>query len=198
MVMIANSQLPAKTPLDLIALAKAKPGKMTGGHPGNGTSAHMALAFLNKSTGANITPIPYRASTQVTAAAATGELQMAFIDILPVLPFARSGAVRILAIVGPDRTTISPDVPTFEESGLKGFDFVTWSGFFAPAGTPKDVIARLNHEFGRILADPEMKKRALSLGAEAVSSSPEEPMARVKRETGMWAALVRDADASVD
>ena len=198
LVMIVNSALPAKTPQELVALAKAKPGTVSGGHPGNGTSAHLALAFLNKSTGANITPVPYRASTQVTAAAASGELQMAFIDILPVLPLARSGAVRILAIVGPERTAIAPELPTFEESGLKGFDFVTWSGFFAPAGTPKEAIARLNQEIRKILADPEMKKRAQFLGAEALSSTAEEPIARVRREMGMWTTLVRDAGAKVD
>ena len=198
LVMIANSQLGVKTAMELVNLAKAKPGSVSGGYPGNGTTAHVALAFLNRATGAGITPVPYRASTQVTTADATGELQMAFIDILPVLPFARSGAVRVLAIVGPDRTAIAPEVPTFDESGLKGFDFVTWSGFFAPAGTPKDAIARLNQEIRKILADPEMKKRAISLGAEAVSSAPDEPMARVRREIGMWVSLVRDAGAKVD
>ncbi len=198
LVMIVNSQLGPKTPVELVALARAKPGAISGGHPGNGTSAHLALSFLNKSTGANVTPVPYRASTQVTAAAASGELQMAFIDILPVLPFAKSGAVRIIGIVGPDRTAIAPDVPTLDEGGLKGFDFVTWSGFFAPAGTPREVIARLNQEIRKVLADPEMKKRALFLGAEAASSTAEELTARVRREMGMWASLVRDAGAKVD
>ena len=197
-VMIVNAQLGVKTPVELIALAKSKPGGISGGHPGSGTSAHLALHSFIKASGANIVPIAYRASTQVTAAAASGELDMAFIDILPVLPFVKSGAVRIIGILGPDRTVLAPEVPTMKESGTKGLDLVTWSGIFAPAGTPREVIARLNQEIRKVLADSEIKKRFLLLGGEAVSSAPEEPMARVKREIAMWATLVREATAKVD
>jgi tripartite-type tricarboxylate transporter receptor subunit TctC len=114
------------------------------------------------------------------------------------VPLARAGKVRIIGVIGAQRTAIAPEVPTMEESGLKGFDFVTWSGFFAPAGTPKEVIARLNQEIGAVLADPEVKQRLIALGGEPLGGPPELLGERVRREMSMWTSLVRDAGAKAD
>jgi tripartite-type tricarboxylate transporter receptor subunit TctC len=197
-VLIVNGDSGLKSLPELVALAKSRPGSISGGSSGNGSTMHLALAFMNKSAGLNITHVPYRGSAPATAAVASGELQMSFMDIVPALPFAKSGKVRIIGVVGGERTAIAPEVPTMEEGGLKGFDFVTWSGIFAPAGTPKDVVDRLNQEIRRILADPDVKRRLIGLGGEPLGGPPEALGERVRRELPMWTSLVQDAGAKAD
>lgn len=197
-VLIVSNQSGVKTVPELIALAKSRPTAMSSGSSGNGSTMHLALAFMNKSQGTSITHVPYRGSAPATAAVASGELQMAFMDIVPALPFAKAGKLRMIGVVGAERTAIAPEVPTMTEGGLKGFDFVTWSGIFAPAGTPRDVVARLNLEIGRILVEPEMKKRLIGLGGEPLGGTPEALGERVRSEMSMWRSLVRDAGAKAD
>jgi tripartite-type tricarboxylate transporter receptor subunit TctC len=197
-VLIVNSELGIRSVPELLAYARSHPGKVSGGSSGSGSTMHLALEFLNKTAGTSIVHVPYRGSAPATAAVASGDLQMSFMDLVPAVPLARAGKVRIIGVIGAQRTAIAPEVPTMEESGLKGFDFVTWSGFFAPAGTPKDVIARLNQEIGAVLADPEVKQRLIALGGEPLGGPPELLGERVRREMSMWTSLVRDAGAKAD
>ena len=197
-VLIVNSELGIRSVPELLAFARSRPGKISGGSSGSGSTMHLALEFLNKSAGTNITHVPYRGSAPATAAVASGDLQMSFMDLVPAMPLAKAGKVRIIGVIGAQRTAIAPEVPTMEESGLAGFDFVTWSGFFAPAGTPKDVIAKLNQEIGRVMADPDVKQRLINLGGEPIGGPPEVLGERVRREMSMWTSLVRDAGAKAD
>jgi tripartite-type tricarboxylate transporter receptor subunit TctC len=197
-VLVVNADLPVANIAELIALAKSKPGTLSGGSSGNGSTMHLAHAFLNKVAGVDIAHVPYRGSALAMAAVASGELQMSFMDIGPALPVAKAGKARMIGIIGAERSVVAPDVPTMQEAGLKGFDFVTWSGIFAPAGTPKDIVAKLNAELRRILADPEIKQRVITIGGEPLSSTPEELAAKVRSEMPMWTALVRDAGAKAE
>ena len=197
-VLVVNNDLPVKNIAELVALAKTKPGAMSGGSSGHGSTMHLAHAFLNKTAGINIVHVPYRGSVPAMAAVGSGELQMSFMDIGPAIPVAKAGKARMIGIIGDKRSAVAPDVPTMQEAGFPGFDFVTWSGIFAPAGTPKDVVDKLNREIRRILAEPEIKERIVATGGEAVSSTPEELAARVKREMPMWISLVRDAGAKAE
>jgi tripartite-type tricarboxylate transporter receptor subunit TctC len=197
-VLVVNNELPAKTVKELVELAKTKPGQMFGGSSGNGSTMHLAHAFLNRTAGINIVHVPYRGSVPAMSAVGSGELQMSFMDIGPAIPVTKSGKARMLAIIGDKRSLVAPDVPTMQEAGFPGFDFVTWSGIFAPAGTPKDVVDKLNRELRRILAEPDIRDRIVATGGEPVSSTPEELAARVKREMPMWTGLVRDAGAKAD
>jgi tripartite-type tricarboxylate transporter receptor subunit TctC len=197
-VLVVNADLPAKSVQELVALAKAKPGALSGGSSGNGSTMHLAHEFLNKTAGINIVHVPYRGSAFAMAAVGSGELHMSFMDLNPAIPVVKAGNARMLGVVGPQRSVTVPEVPTMAEAGFPGFDFVTWSGFFAPAGTPKDVIARLNREIVRILAEPEIRKRIIDTGGEPFASTPDELRERIRKEMPMWTALVRDAGAKAD
>lgn len=197
-VLIINADLPVRNVADLVAYAKARPNSMSASSSGNGSSLHLSLGFFNKVTGANVTHVPYRGSVPATVAVASGDVQMAFMDIVPAMPMVKAGKIRMIGVVGDQRSALAPEVPTMEEGGLAGFDLVTWSGLFAPAGTSKEIIAKLNREIRRILADSAVIKRIMELGAEPLSSSPSDLSRRVTRETPMWAALVRESGASID
>jgi len=197
-VLVVNTNLEAGNVAELVALAKRKPGSLSGGSVGGGAPGHVSLAFFNKAAGVDIAHVLYRGSVQITTAVATGELQLAFSDIVPALPLVRSGKMRMLGVIGGQRSSLAPDVPTMGEGGVKGFDFVVWSGLFAPAGTPRDVIARINADIRRSQADPDVLKRVNALGAEMLGGSPEELGARVRREMTMWTSLAREAGAKVD
>ena len=197
-VLIVNAGLEAGNISELVALAKRRPGSLSSGSVGGGAPGHVSLAFFNKAAGVQVAHVLYRGSVQVATAVATGELHLAFSDIVPALPLVRSAKVRMIGVIGGDRTALAPNVPTMEEGGLKGFDFVPWSGLFAPAGTPRDVVARINAEIRRSQSDPDLQKRVNALGGEMLGGGPEELGARVRREMSMWTSLAREAGAKVD
>lgn len=197
-VLVVNSNLGVKNVAELVALAKSKPGALSSGSVGGGAPGHVSLVFFNKEAGVNVAHVLYRGSVQVATAVATGELQLAFSDIVPALPLVRGGKMRMVGVIGSQRSALAPDVPTMEEGGLKGFDFVAWSGLFAPAGTPKEIVAKLNTEIRRIQTDPDVLKRVNGLGGEMLGGGPDELTARIRREMTMWTSLARDAGAKVD
>ncbi|OGA35294.1 MAG: hypothetical protein A3G80_03645 [Betaproteobacteria bacterium RIFCSPLOWO2_12_FULL_62_13b] len=196
--LVVNPDLGVKNVADLVALAKSKPGGLSGGSPNIGSVTHLSLALLNKMAGVNIVHIPYPGGPRVMAAVVSGELQMAFSDIVPVLPLAKAGKVLVIGVIGGQRAATAPDVPTMEEAGLKGFELSAWSAIFAPAGTPAEIIARLNREIRSVLAEPDIKKRLIALGGEPIGGSPEELGERLRRELPLWTALVRGAGAKVE
>ena len=196
--LVVNPQLGIRNVADLIALAKSKPGGLSGGSPNYGSVTHLSLSQLNKLAGINIVHIPYPGGPRVIAAVISGELQVAFTDIVPALPFMKSSKVQAIGLLGSQRAGIAPDVPTMEEAGMKGFELTPWSAFFAPAATPAAVITRLNREIRRVLDDPEVRPRLVGLGGEPLGGEPEELAARLRRELPVWAALVREAGAKVE
>ena len=196
--LIANADLPVKTVADVIKMAKAQPGKLSAGSSGSGSTVHLSLAYLNYKAGTDIQHIPYRGSVPAVSAVASGEIPLAMIDILPAMPMVKAGKVKLLGIVGPQRSSLVPDVPTMVEAGIPGLDFAIWSGIFMPAGTPKPIVDKVSQEIRRILMEPAMVKRLADIGAEPLTSTPEELSERLKREVPMWVGIVKQAGARAD
>lgn len=197
-VLVINPNVPAKTVKELLALAKADPGKLTYGSNGNGTGQHLIGAQFEAMGGVQLLHIPYKGSGPLTTDLLGGQITMSFDTITPVLQHIKGGKLRALAVTTLKRSSALPDVPTLDESGLKGFDLGTWFGLLAPAGTPKDVVARLNAEIVKIVNTPDFRKKMDDIGAEPIGNSPEQMAKQIKDDTERFAKLVKDAKVSID
>jgi tripartite-type tricarboxylate transporter receptor subunit TctC len=183
---------------ELLALARAKPGALSYGTAGNGTPPHMTGELFKAYTGVNILHIPYKGGAPAIVDLVAGQIPMMFDNVPPLLPHVRSGRIRALAVTSLARIQVLPDVPTLHELGLKDFDAVGWNGLLAPAGTPREIVARLNAEVVRVLRIPEVRDQLTSQGADVVGNSPEEFAAWIKIEVKKWAEVVRVSGAKVD
>ncbi|TAK68817.1 MAG: tripartite tricarboxylate transporter substrate binding protein [Betaproteobacteria bacterium] len=193
--MFVNSSVPAKTIQEFIALAKSKPGQI---NFGAGTSAtHLAGEMFRLATGADITAIPYKGTGPQLTALLAGEVSMA-VDGFPALPYVKSGKLRALAALSPNRSPVVPDVPTMRESGVQGVEIGSWTGLLAPAGTPKEIINQLQVEIAKIVALPDVKQRLVTLGAEPVGNTPEQFTAIIDAENATWAKVVKATGFKVD
>lgn len=193
-VLAVRSDAPIKNVQEFIAYAKAKPGEITFGSSGVGSPLHFAGELMKSMAGIDILHVPYKGANPVVQALLSGELYSTFGPLTPLLPHIRSGKVRVLAMVGSTRSQMFPDVPTISESGLKGFALDSWFGVFAPAGTPRTIINRLNTDFNRISRDPQfVKDKLLSVGIEGVGSTPEHLMDVLKSDIAKYAKIVKDA-----
>lgn len=196
-IMVVNNALPFRNVKDLIAYAKANPGKLSYGSPGNGSTAHLSMELFKSMTGTNLVHIPYKGSAGVLADVMGGQIAVT-IDNMPVyLPHVKSGKIRALAVSPAKRSTAAPDIPTIAESGVPGYDSVAWFGLLAPAGTPKDIVSKLSVEIAHILKLPDVNKRISELGAEPVGSTPEEFAALIKSEIAKWAKVIKDANVEL-
>jgi tripartite-type tricarboxylate transporter receptor subunit TctC len=197
LVMVANPGIPAKTVAELIAHAKANPGKINIASFGARTISHLAIELIKASTGVDVVHVPYPGGAAMMADLIPGRIQ-AGIDALPnSLPHIRSGAVRALAILPPARIAVLPDVPTIGET-LPGLEASTWSGVGVPAGTPGDIIERLNREINAGLADSGIMARLAGVGAVPLRSTPAELRARIAADVEKWAKVVRLAGITPD
>lgn len=192
-VLAVPPAVPVKTVAELVALARAQPGKLTYGHAGVGTSVHLAAELFKYMAHVDIAPVPYRGSTAIVPDLLTGRITLSFANIANVLPLAREGKLRALAITSIQRSPLAPDLPTMAESGFPGFEAVPWFGLLAPAGTPKDVLDKLHAETVKALALPEVRKRFDELGLDPLSNTPAEFAAVIRKETPEWAKLIKDA-----
>ena len=197
-VLVINPNVPAKTVRELLALAKADPGKFTYGSNGNGTGQHLIGAQFEAMGGVQLLHVPYKGSGPLTTDLLGGQITMSFDTITPVLQHIKSGKLRALAVTTLKRSSALPDVPTLDEAGLKGFDLGTWFGLLAPAGTPKDVVARLNAEIVKIVNAPDFRKKMDDIGAEPAGNTPEQMARQIKDDTERFAKLVKDAKVSID
>lgn len=197
-VLVVSPKLPVKSVSDLIALAKKEPGKLIASSSGNGTTAHLSLAQLNKQAGIDITHVPYRGGVPSLTAVVSGEAQLVFSDNVPALPMIRDGRLRALATTGARRSGVSPDVPTMAESGLKGFNIATWTGLVAPKGTPADIVQKLNAEITKILKEPEFRQNISKMGIDPVGDTPEEFAKFLATEIPLWRQRAIDAGLKVD
>jgi tripartite-type tricarboxylate transporter receptor subunit TctC len=197
-VLAVNPSLPAKTVKDLLALAKAEPGKLSFGSNGNGTVQHLIGAQLESMGGVQLLHVPYKGSGPLTTDLLGGQITMSFDTITPVLQHIKSGKLRALAVTTAKRSSSLPDVPTLDEAGLKGFDLGTWFGVLAPAATPKELVVRLNAEMVKIIRSPEFRKKMDDIGAEPVGNTPEQMARQIKDDTERFAKLVKDAKVSID
>ena len=196
-VLIVNADLPVKTLADFIALAKAKPGVLTFGSGGNGASEHLAGALFMSQAGVAMQHIPYRGGSAAVNDLIGGQISSVIINSLAVLPFIKSGQVRALAVASKQRSPALPEVPTFAEAGLPGYEISVWWGLMAPAGTPQPIIERLNEVVDAALATPEFKQRLAEMGAQVDGGSPAQFGAFLEEEIKRWGEAVRLSGAHV-
>lgn len=183
---------------DLIEQSKAKAGQLNYGHGGNGTGMHLTGEMFKMITGAALTPVPFKTSGAVITTIAGGQLDAGWVDTNFALTGIKGGRARAIAVASKDRSPVLPEVPTVAESGFPGFDALGWFGFFAPAGTPAEVISRVNAEVRTVLAMPDVRERILATGNEPWWSTPEEFGTFVRAEIAKWAKVVKESGASAD
>ena len=192
-ILVVNPSVAAHTPAELIALAKANPGKLNAASPGKGTTLHLAAEMLKTAAGIDFTIVHYKGSQPALTALLSGEVAFMF-DPGIVVPQAKAGKVRILAVTGAKRSPALPDVPTMIESGLPGFEVVSWYGFFAPAGTPRRVIDELNGAINDAVRDPSVRERMARINMEPAGGTPEELDRFLRDQITRWGAAIRAAN----
>ena len=197
-VLVVHPSLPAKNVKEMIAIAKARPGQMNYGSSGPGATDHLAGELFNVLAGVKMVHVPYKGGAPAMLDLVSGNVQVVFSTVSTAIAAMDSKRVRPLAMTGNQRFELMPELPTVAEAGLKGFEVNNWYGIFLPAGTPKDIVTRLNADVVKVLAAPDVKKRLLEAGIVATSSSPEGFMAYVKAETAKWAKVIKDANISVE
>lgn len=192
-VLVVNAANPARHVAELVAQARAQPGRLNYGSNGNGTAQHLIGTQFEHANGIQLGHIPYKGSGPLVTDLIGGQVTMSFDTVTPVLPHIQSGKLKALAVTTGKRSSALPDVPTLQEAGLKDFDIGTWFGLLAPAATPKDVIARLNAETVKILQSPDFRQRMAAIGAEPVGNSSEQMAQQIKADVEKFAKLVKDA-----
>jgi tripartite-type tricarboxylate transporter receptor subunit TctC len=197
-VLVVNPSVPANSTKELIAYAKANPGKLSYGSAGMGTAHHLIGEQFNLQAGVNILHVPYKGSAPAVADLIGGQVQLMYDTVASCLPHIKSGKLRPLAVATAKRSAALPDVPTIAESALPGFEVTTWFGALAPAKTPNEIVVKLNAEIVKILAMPDVRKRLLEAGAEPVGNSPGEMAAQIKRETEGFAKIVKQAKITAE
>lgn len=192
-LLVVTDSLPAKTVADYIALAKAKPGVITAGSGGSGSSIHLALELFKLRTGLNIVHVPYRGGGPAMTDLMAGTIDSMFDSMPSSLPQIRGGRIRPLGMCGTKRHPLLPDVPTIAEAAVPGYDAGTWIALFAPVGTPPAVIQRINEASAQALSEDATRAGLARVGADAASSSPADLASLMRRETEMWGEVVRTA-----
>ena len=192
-LLVVHPSLPVKSIKDLMALAKARPGELNYGSPGNGSTTHLATELLKSATGMKITHIPYKGVAEAATALVSGQVQVLSGDLNAMLPQVKAGRMRGIAVTSARRSQLLPDTPTVAESGVPGFDASGWMGVLAPAATPAPAIERLNATITKALAAPDTRNRLGALGGEVRASSPAEFAAFIRTEAAKWSKLIRSA-----
>ncbi|HVZ46503.1 MAG TPA: tripartite tricarboxylate transporter substrate binding protein [Ramlibacter sp.] len=193
-----NADTPYKSLQELLAAAKDSGKPINYSVSARGTHMHLSGELLRRLTATNFTPIPYRGAAPAATAVAGGEVPMTISDLNTLLPLARSGRIRILAVTGSQRTKSAPDIPTVSELGIKGYSADAWIGMFAPAGTPEALVSRLNEETSRVLALPEVVAALQGAGLETMPMTVAQMQSFVTKDSDKWAELVRDAKIKVE
>jgi len=197
-VLVVHPSVPAKSVNEVIALAKSQPGKWTYASSGNGTSIHMSGAMFTQLTGTDLLHIPYKGSGPAVTDLLGGQVNMMFDNIPSSLPHIRSGKLRAIATTGAKRDPALPDLPTIAEAGVRGYESGVWFGLTVPAGTPREIIVKLNTAALQATKSPEFVKRMTDLGYNIIPSTPEEMAAMNKAEIARWAPIVKSSGAKID
>ncbi|HEY9270844.1 MAG TPA: tripartite tricarboxylate transporter substrate binding protein [Achromobacter sp.] len=196
LVVVVNPKLPIYSVADLIAYAKANPGKLNRASGGSGTSMHMSGELFNEMAGVQMQHIPYKGSLPALTDVIGGQADLAFDSLVIAQPLIKAGKLRAIAVTGPQRSPAAPDVPTVAET-LSGYAMTSWIGVFAPAGTPRPIVERLQQEIARALADPRVREQLVSQAADPVASKPDDFARFTADETEKWAPVVKASGASV-
>jgi tripartite-type tricarboxylate transporter receptor subunit TctC len=197
-ILVVPASLPVKTVKELVALARDKPGALNFSSAGAGSTQHLAGELFKLRTGTQMVHVPYRGSAPSIAALLTAEVQLSFVNPLAIGSHVKSGRLRALAVAGPKRAGLLPDVPTMKEAGVEGVEVPLWFGLLAPAGTPRDIVATLAAGVQRAAKDPEMRKRLEEQGGEPVGGTPEEFSRLLREELTKWAEVVKVSGAKAD
>jgi len=192
-ILVVNPSSPAKTLPELVAYARANPGKLNFGSGGPGSIAHMSGEMLKSLARIDMVHVPYKGGILSVNDLLAGHVDMVFSDALPVMQHIRAGKLRALATTGPERSPLAPDIPTCVESGVPGLVAVNWWGVLLPAGTPKAVADKFHDDLVKVMQQPEIKEKFASLGVDAVSGAPAELAAYVKSEKAKYAKLIKEA-----
>jgi tripartite-type tricarboxylate transporter receptor subunit TctC len=197
-ILVVNPQVPARTMAELIAYAKANPGKVNYASSGHGAAAHLSAELFRSMAKVDIVHVPYKGAAPALQDLIAGHTQMMFATAASVVPHIQSGRVRALAVTTIKRTALFPDLPTVDELGLKGFEATTWHGLVAPARVPKEVITTLHSAMATALADAAVRKSLGALGVDIMGGTPEEFAAYIKAEIPKWTAIVKASGASLE
>ena len=191
-LLVVHPSLKAKNVKELVALAKAQPGKLAYGSTGGGAASHLSMELFKSMSGTDMLHTPYKGIGQATGDLIGGHVQLMIAPPQAVMSHVKAGTLRALGVTGARRTPTMPDVPTIDEAGVPGYESLGWFGLVAPAGVPRDVITKLNVEINRILQLPDVKERLLELGAEPAKLTPDEFLAFIRRDNAKWAKLIKE------
>ncbi|MCU4122187.1 Bug family tripartite tricarboxylate transporter substrate binding protein [Variovorax sp. N23] len=197
-LLVANPSQPYKNVKELIAYAKANPGKINFGSSGSGSSIHLSGELFKQMAGVDMQHVPYRGSAPAVSDLLGGQISIMFDNMPSAIAHVKGGKLRALAVTTAKRSPALPDVPTIAESGVPGYEATSWFGLLAPAGTPAPVIAKLNASILKALANPEVKKKLAEQGAEAAGEKPEQFAAFIVSETAKWGKVVKESGATAD
>ena len=197
-ILVLHPSVPAKSVAELIALAKAKPGSLNYASSGVGSPLHLAAELFKSRVGIDLVHVAYKGGGPAATSVLAGETQVLFGSVASSLPHVKTGRLRAVAVTGLKRAPLAPDLPTLDESGLRGFNVTAWDSFVAPAGTPRAVIARVHAETIKVLRVPEIQALINNIGYEPTGTTPEQLAAIIHAETATWAKVIKDANIHAD
>ena len=192
-ILAVHASVPASTVKELVALAKAQPGKMTYASAGSGSATHLGAELLKYTTGIDLVHVPYKSAGQATSALLSGESQILLTNMASVLPHMKSGRIKALGISASKRSALAPALPTVAESGIAGFEYSTWYAMLAPSGTPKFTVNRIQADLAALIKTSQMRDRFVALGMETYGTTPAELEAYLDREIAKWGKVIRAA-----
>jgi tripartite-type tricarboxylate transporter receptor subunit TctC len=197
-LLVVNPSVKANSVRDILEMARTEPGKLSYASGGLGTTSHLAGELFKSTAKVDIVHVPYKGNAPAIADLLSGQTQLSFATMPTVLPHVKAGKLRALASIGPARTVALPEVPTVAESGLPGFEVSNWIGLFAPAGTPPDIVAKLNAEVQKVMRSPDVQKRLETEGARFIPTTPAQFAAFQKDEMVKWAKIIKDANIKAE
>ena len=198
LVLVANPKFPGSTVKDVISYAKSKPGELNFSSGGTGTSNHLAGEMLKSMTGVNMVHVPYKGTPAAYNDLLAGQVSLMFDNIVAVMPHIKAGSVKPIAVTSANRVPSLPDVPTVSESGVPGFEAVSWIGAMVPVGTPKDIISKINTDVVAVLNMPDVKEKLAASGAELKPSTPEQLAEHIRKEIDKWGKAVKSSGAQAE
>jgi tripartite-type tricarboxylate transporter receptor subunit TctC len=197
-LLVVSASLPARSLKELVAMAKEKPGSLNYSSAGAGTSQHMAAELFKLRTGTNIVHVPYKGSAPALTALIAGEVQLSFSNTVAINQHVKSGRLRALAVAGPKRTEVLPDVPTMKEAGVEGVEVPLWFGLLAPAGTPREIVQLLAANVAKAAHSPDLRHKLVDQGADPVGNTPEQFQRQLDKEVASWLEVVKVSGAKAD
>jgi tripartite-type tricarboxylate transporter receptor subunit TctC len=192
-LLVAHPSVPAKNVQELLQLARARPGQLNYASSGNGTTAHLAGEMLKSMTKTNMVHVPYKGTVPGVTDLVAGQVHIMFAIIQSSLPYVKAGRLKALAVSSAKRSSSAPEVPTISESGVAGYEFISWNGVHVPAATPRPVAGKLNTELLRVITVPDVKEKMFGLGMDIAGGTPEEFGALVRSDIAKWAKVIREA-----